>query len=106
MQSTELAGYHGERLKIRLKANPVDDQANQELISFLAKTLGIGKKDIALVRGKASRIKTLSVSRGKEAVEQLQHHMRNRAAANMVFAPNGVSFEIADKSSFEIQSYH
>jgi uncharacterized protein (TIGR00251 family) len=74
-KSTELSGYHGERLKIRLKANPVDDQANQELISFLAKTLGIGKKDIAIVRGKASRIKTLSVSRGKEAVKQLQHRM-------------------------------
>ncbi len=73
-KSTALAGCHGEHLKIRLKAMPVDDQANQELITFLADLLNISKKEITLVRGKTSRIKTLSVSAEVQAaLEQLLH---------------------------------
>ena len=70
-KTTEVAGYHGKHLKIRLKADPVDNQANQELIAFLAKRLDISKKEIAIVRGKASRIKTGSINGGQEAVERL-----------------------------------
>lgn len=71
-KSTALAGRHGEHLKIRLKAVPVDDQANQELITFLADLLDISKKEISIARGKTSRIKTLSVSaEAQAALEQL-----------------------------------
>ena len=40
---TEVAGLHGEppRLKVRVAAPPVDGEANEELVSFLAKALGI-----------------------------------------------------------------
>ena len=74
-KTTELSGYHGEHLKIRLKADPVDNQANQELIAFLAKVFGIGKKEIVIVRGKISRIKTLTIKARKEVVEELRHKM-------------------------------
>ena len=33
---TEVAGMHGERVKIRLAAPPVDGAANDELVRFLA----------------------------------------------------------------------
>ena len=33
---TELAGIHGDALRIRLAAPPVDGAANEELIRFLA----------------------------------------------------------------------
>jgi len=47
------------RLKIRIAAAPEDGKANEELIAFLAKTLGLAKKDIVLEKGEKSRLKTL-----------------------------------------------
>jgi uncharacterized protein (TIGR00251 family) len=39
----EWSGLHGERLKLRIKAPPVDGKANAYLIGFLAKEFGINK---------------------------------------------------------------
>jgi len=47
------------RLKVRIAAAPEDGKANEELRSFLAKTLALPKKDIVLVSGEKSRLKTL-----------------------------------------------
>lgn len=54
-----IAGQHGQRLKIRLQSPPQDGKANQELISFLSKTLGISKSSLDLIRGQTSRDKTI-----------------------------------------------
>ena len=48
-------------LAIKLKAPPVDGKANTALISFLAKTLGVPKSQVTLVRGKTNRIKQLEI---------------------------------------------
>ena len=47
------------RLKIRIAAAPEDGKANEELRSFLAKTLGLRKNDIIIESGEKSRQKTL-----------------------------------------------
>lgn len=47
------------RLKVKIAAAPEDGKANEALRSFLAKTLRIPKKDIELVSGEKSRLKTL-----------------------------------------------
>ena len=47
------------RLKVRIAAAPEDGKANEELRSFLAKTLELSKKDIVLESGAKSRLKTL-----------------------------------------------
>ncbi len=56
---TETSGLHGDppRLKIRLAAPPVDGEANDELIRFLSKCLGIPKSAITIVRGQSGRSK-------------------------------------------------
>jgi uncharacterized protein (TIGR00251 family) len=56
-----VVGLHGDRLKIVLQAPPVDGQANEALMRFLAKHLGVGKQALALVRGTSSREKTVTV---------------------------------------------
>ncbi len=50
------------RLKIRLKAPPVDGAANKELIAFLAKTLSVPKSGLEIVSGHTGRRKTVRVS--------------------------------------------
>ena len=47
------------RLKVRIAAAPEDGKANEELRSFLSKTLKIPKKDLVLESGEKSRLKTL-----------------------------------------------
>ena len=56
-KETEIAGLHGEALKIRLAAPPVDGKANAALVAFLAKTCGVPRSAVALVSGETSRSK-------------------------------------------------
>ena len=58
---TEVVGPHGDALKIRLAAPPVDGKANAELTRFLAGEFGTPFSRVALVRGAASRRKTVRV---------------------------------------------
>lgn len=60
-KQTAVAGLHGEALKIRLAAPPVDGKANECLIGFLAVTLGVAKSSLALVGGASSRSKRVRV---------------------------------------------
>ncbi|HMP77453.1 MAG TPA: DUF167 family protein [Kiritimatiellia bacterium] len=58
---TEVAGLHGDALKIRLHAPPVDGAANTALIAFLAKTADLPKSAFTITRGHASRDKEVAV---------------------------------------------
>lgn len=58
---TQIQGLHGDALKIRLQAPPVDGKANETLIEFLAETLGIPQRQITLLSGQTSRQKRLSL---------------------------------------------
>jgi uncharacterized protein (TIGR00251 family) len=69
---TEAAGIKDKRLRIRLAAAPEDGKANAELCGFLAKFLGCAKKDVVLLRGEKSRLKTVSVPvMYRERVEEI-----------------------------------
>ncbi len=58
---TRAVGEHDGRLKLQLAAPPVDGEANQALIEFLARALGARKADVAIVRGETGRRKTVRV---------------------------------------------
>ncbi|MBI1284639.1 MAG: DUF167 domain-containing protein [Thiobacillus sp.] len=62
---TAAAGEHGGRLKLKIAAPPVDNKANAHLLSWLATQLDVPKSAVRLVRGEASRQKTVAV-RGVE----------------------------------------
>ena len=61
-RSTEVAGTHGEALKVRVAAPPLDDRANQLLIDFLGKTLGVPGSRIRISRGGRSRRKLVEIA--------------------------------------------
>ena len=47
----EIVGIYNDALKIKLKAPPVDNEANEELINFLSKKLKVSKSSIEIVSG-------------------------------------------------------
>lgn len=62
-KSTEAVGMHGDRLKVRLAAPPVDGKANDALLAFVAESLGVPKSAVTLLRGQTSRQKTVGITR-------------------------------------------
>ena len=58
---SEITGIHGDALKIRLTAPPVEGRANEALIAFLAKRLGVRKSQVEIVAGATSRRKAIRV---------------------------------------------
>ncbi len=70
--SNEITGLHGDALKIRLTAPPVEGAANKMCIGFLAKCLKVKKSDIQIVRGQSRRAKKVFVkSASRREVESL-----------------------------------
>lgn len=66
---TEIVGWMADgSLKIKLAAPPVDGKANQELVSFLAKTLGAPKSEIEITNGLTSKKKTIRLPIEREAL--------------------------------------
>jgi uncharacterized protein (TIGR00251 family) len=73
-KKTEFAGLHGDALKIRLAAPPVDGKANETLIGFVAGSLGLPKSAVNLKNGLTSRRKVLEVvGTTAEAVVRVAH---------------------------------
>lgn len=61
-KQTEVAGAHGEALKIRIKASPIENRANAELLRFLADAFDVSVRDVTLLRGAAARQKVVRVA--------------------------------------------
>ena len=56
-----LAGRHGDALKIKLTAPPVEGAANKMCITFLAQHLGLPKSSLEIVSGHTGRTKLILV---------------------------------------------
>ena len=56
----EIAGLHGAELRIRITAPPVDGAANEALVQFLARALGLSRSDLIVLTGEGSRSKVVS----------------------------------------------
>lgn len=60
-KQTQVCGRHDGRIKIQLKAPPVEGAANKALIDFLAKQLKVPKAAIRIESGELSRLKRVNV---------------------------------------------
>lgn len=58
---SEVAGEHGDSIKIRITAPPVEGEANAELERFIAKLLGVAASRVAVVSGTSSRRKVVAI---------------------------------------------
>ncbi len=57
----EIVGLHGDALKVRLSAPPVDGAANAALVELLADALGVPRRAVRIVAGETSRGKVVEV---------------------------------------------
>lgn len=58
---TGLVGVQAGKIKLRVAAPPVDGAANLELLRFLARSLGVPRSRLTIVRGEKGRHKTVLV---------------------------------------------
>lgn len=58
---SELAGVHGDALKLRISAPPVDGKANEAVLAFVAARLGVPRQMVCLVAGASARRKRVRV---------------------------------------------
>lgn len=57
----EFVGLHGDRLKVRISAPPVDGRANRHLLEFLAAEFAVPRAHVVLLRGESSRSKAVRI---------------------------------------------
>ena len=69
-KKTEVAGQHGDALKIRPAAPPVDGKAHAALINFVADRLGLAKSAVSLKSGQTSRRKVLEITAAPQDTAQ------------------------------------
>ena len=59
---SEVVGLHGDALKVRLAAPPLDGAANAELIRVMAKVLGVPKSSVEVTRGHSGKSKVVRIA--------------------------------------------
>lgn len=57
----EVAGAHGDAIKVRLAAVPVDGAANEALVTFLATYFAVPMRSVRIISGAHSRAKVVEV---------------------------------------------
>lgn len=58
---SEVAGAHGDALKIRLSAPPVDGAANEALVELLSERFAVPSRAVRILSGAQSRAKIVEI---------------------------------------------
>ena len=69
----QVVGLHGDAVKVRLTAPPVEGAANQALVQLLSTVLDVAPARVRLTAGGSARRKTVEIAglTPKEALERL-----------------------------------
>jgi uncharacterized protein (TIGR00251 family) len=60
-KENRVVGQHGNAIKVKLKARPIEGEANAALCKFLAEELGVPERSVILERGQKSRDKIVRI---------------------------------------------
>lgn len=58
----------GSLLKVKILSKPLKGKANEELIEYISDTLGIRRKDVAIVAGRRDTRKVISIPVDEETL--------------------------------------
>ncbi len=70
-KSSGVAGLHGEALKIRLAAPPIEGRANEALLKFIAGIFEVPLRQVELRQGGQSRHKVVAITGSRVEPESL-----------------------------------
>ncbi|MBE8715639.1 DUF167 family protein [Cellvibrio polysaccharolyticus] len=56
-----VAGLHGDRIKLRITAPPVDGKANAHLVQWLGKLFQVPKSRVTILQGESGRSKNILI---------------------------------------------
>jgi len=77
-RATAVAGMHGDAVKVRVAAPPVDGAANAELVRFVAARLGVPASAVTIAGGAGGRRKTIAVQ--GVASDEIRHALLETSA--------------------------
>ena len=80
---TEAVGLHDGALRVRLAAPPVDGAANDALVQWLARALGVPQRAVELVQGQTSRRKRLHAQADAVSVQRWLSAMREAGVPDL-----------------------
>lgn len=70
-KQSAIAGLHGDALKIRLAAPPIEGRANEALLEFIAQIFQVPQRNVSLIQGAQSRHKRVEIRASKVDPETL-----------------------------------
>ena len=79
-----IVGLHGEALKIKLTAPPVDNAANKMCIKFLAKILGVSKSQIQIISGHTNRTKKILLRSNQSKITEKEYIALKQTVHNLI----------------------
>ncbi len=83
-----IAGLHGDALKIKLTAPPVDGAANKMCIKYLAKCLNVPRSSMEIISGHTSRTKmVLFRFKDKKTFSKTEQERIKRLIASLAGSP-------------------
>jgi uncharacterized protein (TIGR00251 family) len=71
-KKTEVLGVLGDALKIKLQAQPVEGKANEALVKYLAKALGVARGAVTITHGQTNKRKLVAVASGTLTPEDVE----------------------------------
>ena len=74
-RKTEVIGVLDDALKLKLQAQPVEGKANEALVAFLAKALGVPRRALSITHGLTSKRKLIEVVSATLTPEQVEQRL-------------------------------
>jgi len=69
---SEFAGLHGDRVRVRLQAPPVDGRANVALVDFLAAAFDVPRARVSIEHGLTGRDKRVRIRNAGAIAPQMK----------------------------------
>jgi uncharacterized protein (TIGR00251 family) len=74
-KKTEVVGVLDDALKLKLQAQPIDGKANEALIKYLAKALGVPRSGVAITHGQTSKKKLIEIVSATLTPEEVEKRL-------------------------------
>ena len=81
-----LAGLHGDALKVKLTAPPVNNAANRMCIKFLAKALAVPPSSLEIVSGHTSRNKQVLLRSDRPEISDKEYRRLKQLIVDLASA--------------------